>query len=457
MTKTATATDIHAILAVLQDREAAKSQINPDDNPFVHHDLKQLSHGLLKGADNIPAVNMAAKAPTELSYALEEGRFTVAQEGKADKSARRMAEARRRAERKVAYDRIVKSKKVPSQARMTEAWLVVVNLVTIIDKITRNKQRWATRYLGSNADDIPSMAREQIALVVAKQSQWPMPLLGEAAEQLGRIESGIPGAQVWNDDDPKHIKEVKKARKWLMGMVYNRIMGALVDSYTDAHNLRWENLDLLTTVMASIGGVADDPLGAYFKVEQSPLLMGAKFQRPGGINPDLLATAVSAAITEQGLDGLAEFLLDDDHRRTDGAVMWSKHAEAIFKLTPGGYGDWMWDQVIASTQHLARAENVRGEAAMNHCRNLFRSLPWLIVAVVRAFDPYTLGYNHANGRRAVLASEFELFYAPEDSPKREMLAPVLRYADTDEAVQALLEHLGQLVTGNDLLASAVNA
>jgi hypothetical protein len=94
--------------------------------------------------------------------------------------------------------------------------VIVVHLVTIIDNLAKSKQRWATRYLGSNADDIPSMAQEQIALVVAKQTKWDIEVLTEAAEQLGKIENGLPGAQVYADDDPKHKKAVMKARKWLM-------------------------------------------------------------------------------------------------------------------------------------------------------------------------------------------------------------------------------------------------
>jgi hypothetical protein len=57
----------------------------------------------------------------DLAYDLEVARFETAAEAKADLSTKRSAEARRRAERKVAYDKIVASKKVPSKARMSEA------------------------------------------------------------------------------------------------------------------------------------------------------------------------------------------------------------------------------------------------------------------------------------------------------------------------------------------------
>jgi hypothetical protein len=55
----------------------------------------------------------------------------------------------------------------------------------------------------------------------------------------------------------------------------------------------------------------------------------------------------------------------------------------------------MWDQVIASTKGQARAENVRGKAAMNHVRNLFEWLPGTIMAIVDALQIDTIGYAPA--------------------------------------------------------------
>lgn len=432
---TATTTNIMAILAVLNEKHEAKSRVDPEDNPYKDHDLQRLSHGSLKAADDQPALNMAAKWPTALSWDMEASRHKVAEEGRQDKSAKRMATARARAERKVEYDNIAASPTIPSQARMDEAWLVVVNLVVIIEKVAKSKQRWANRLLGSNADDIPQMACEKIALVLAKQTKFDLDVLTTAAVQLGKIDNGIPGDQTYSDDDPAHVKAVKKARKWLMGMVHNRIMGALVDSYTSINNLRWENLDIITTVMASIGGVGDDPMMSRFMADKAPSFMGARFQRPGGVDSNLLAVAVSAAFTEKGLDPLVEFILDDEHRRTDGAVEWTKYAETIFQLTPGGYGGWMWEQVVAATINHTRVGNVRGEAAMNHVRNLFKFLPGLIVDIVESFDPHMIGWSPTD-HRAVLASDFELFYL-SDAKRSQPLMPALRYPTSKEAAVVL--------------------
>lgn len=439
---------VTALVAVLNEREEAK-KAKPEDNPYAEHTLKDLSHGLRKGADNFPARNMAAFAETGAALELEGARFAVAEEGKQDKSAKRRAQARARAQRKVEFDRIAESKVLPSPERMQRAWLVVFWLVPIVSKIAKSKQRWANRLLGSNADDIPQMALEKMALVLAKQDKFDLDVLRVAAEQLNRSERGIPGDQAVDEAEPEERKQIRKARKWLMGMANNRVQGALVDSYTSANNLRWDNLDIIATVMASINGVGDDPMLARFKADRAPAFMGTRFQRPGGVDPDALAMAIAGAITEKGLDPLTEFLLDEENRRVDGAVEWSKHAETIFLLTPGGHGQWMWDAVCQSTATHSRQANVRGIAAMNHVRNLYSWLPDLIVSVIDSFDPHFIGWSTL-GHRAVMASDFELFYLPEPG-KRTVLEPALRYGSPEEAATALAEYLANLHTWKDMV------
>lgn len=453
---------VTALIAVLSEREQAKSRSNPEDNPFASHTLVDLSHGLMKGADNMPALNMAAKAPKDpLAYDLEHSRIEVAEAGRADKSARRMAQAKARAERKVEFDRIAESAVVPDPDKMQRAWLVVVHLVPIIVTISKSKQRWANRLLGSNADDIPQMALEKTAMVLAKQSKFDLDVLAVAAEQLGISQRKVPGDQaapLVTDSD--QVKQVKKARKWLMGMVNNRVMGALVDSYTNQNNLRWDNLDIIATVMASINGVGDDAMLNRFKADRAPAFLGTRFPAPGGIDGNLLAMAVAAAITEHRLDVMVEFLLDDEHRTVNGAVKWTECAEALFKLTPGGYGGWLWDQVVANTAGHARAENARGIAAMKHVRNLFEWLPGMIVDTVESFDFQFRSWSQTNMGKALLSSDFEGYLPEADGTlrgKRYPLTPALRYDTVLDAALALTEHLACLTTGNDLVASAVNA
>lgn len=440
---TATSHDIMALVVALNEREHAKLS-TPDDNPFKEHSLLDLSHGLLKSADNYPAQYMIQ---SNLGHDMEMARHEQSEIGKKDKSAKRMAAAKRRAERKVEFDKIADAPVKPDPKRMEEAWLVVYHLVPIVGKIAKSKQRWANRLLGSNADDIPQVAIEKMALVLAKQTKFDLDVLRTAARELAASEKGIPGNQSVDESEPDERKKVRKARKWLMGMVNNRVMGALVDTYTSVNNLRWDNLDIITTVMASVSGVGDDPMLNRFKADRAPAFLGTRFQRPGGVDANALAMAISGAITAQGLDPLVEFLLDDENRRTDGAVEWTKHAETIFLLTPGGHGAWMWDMVCKGTENHARRDNARGEKAMLHVRNLFSWMPDLIVRTIDSFDPHFIGWS--NEERAVMASDFESYLG--DPKKRTVLQPALKYGNIKEAASALTEHLANLHTWQDMV------
>lgn len=484
MTKTIHEQSVHRLAAALAAHHHAKTD-RSGENPYQEHDLSQMVTAGLRSDEKHPAKNMVAAG--DMGLALEEGRIEALAQDKKDKSAKRMARARQRAERKIALDAIADSPVQPSTERMKQAWLIVLHLNVIIDKVANGKRRWASRFLGTTMDDVPQMAKEKTALMLAK-SDKDLDLLGEAARQLGeqaKRTGMIPGDQKVDLDkeERKHIKRVRKARGWLMGVVNNRVMGALVDAYTNERNLRWENIDIIATVMASINGPGEDPLGANFKAGRAPAFLGTKFQRPGGVDAALLATAINAAITERGLDRLVELLLANT--RTDGAFPWSEMAEDVFMATTDG--EWKWQVVVEATTGrnrdgetwtMDRARKARGDFARQFVRAEFAWLPGFILGVLDAFDPKAIGWSthgtlaginaegervrlrptaKVTGPRAVLASDFELFYLPDAPEGRELLRPTLKFASSQEAAEALIEHLAMLVTGEDLVVSARNA
>lgn len=463
--KTQDITLVTKLLAVLNEHEQAKLA-TPEDNPFHERDLKDMTNnaGLLKSADKHPARNVAPESA--LGYEMEAARFTGLQEEKADKSAKRMAAHRARAARKVAFDEIANKPVIPSKDRMQEAWFVVFPLVTIVTKIALSKQRWSARFLGSVADDIPQIALEKMALVLAKSDKDLEPLR-QAAEELGGMakrSNQIPGDQRDESEDPdlrKQRRQAARNRKWLMGMANNRVMGALVDTYTERHNLRWDNLDLIATVMANISGVGDDPMTARFKADRAPAFMGTRFQRPGGMDANVMATAINAAITELGLDPIVEIILNDENRRVDGAIKWAHCAEQLFMAAPGGRGPWMWDLVVKATEHHKKPRRARADAARTFVRNQFEWLPFLIASVVEASEIKPIGFSAQPEQtsqlevRKIMASDLELFYLGEAPAPREMLRPALTYASRQEAAQILAETIGFLVTGEDVVNSVV--
>lgn len=406
--------------------------------------------GILKAADHRPALSMTPKGGHRMEAIREAG----LEAGRVDRSAKRTAANRARAERKKQFDDLVAAPIEPNKERLAEAWKVVLPLEPIIAKAALSKRAWASRFLGSNADDVPSMVLEACVLVLAKSDKH-LPLYIEAAEQLGeqQRESGkMPGEQ-FSEEENKHRKRLMQARKWLMGLINNRVMGALVDSYTAQRNLRWENIDLITTVMANINGPDDDAFIKRHKADRAPSFQGTRFAGPGRIDANLLATIVNSAITAHRLDPLVELLTDVENLRTDGAFSWAEHAPQVFLLSPEG-GEWMWDLVKQATAHMANPRRARADAARTHVRNLFEWMPGLIVDAVECFDYSPVARVVAHKRvHAVMRSPFEARMCDEG---RHHL-PAITFASHKEAAVMLAEHLGALVTGEDMVSGIVHA
>ena len=329
------------IAAALAMRGSAKPY-DATTNPVGDRTVMDLvhGHGILSSADQYPALDLTPKGG--IAYEMEQVRKAGLEAGRKDLSAKRMQATRARAERKAQFDAIAASPTRPPVERLAAAWEVVLPLEPIVRKGAQSKAAWASRFLGSSADDLPQMTLEAIVMVLAKSEQ-DLDVLKVAAQELGQqlASTGrMPGEQL-TDEARKERKKVGKARKWLMGLVNNRLMGALVDSYTSQRNLRWDNIDLISTVMANIGGPDDDAFIKRHKADRAPSFLGTRFQRPDGIDGNLLAQAITGAITHHRLDGLAELLLDPERVRTDGAFSWSEHAESVFLLSPQG-GQEVW-------------------------------------------------------------------------------------------------------------------
>lgn len=489
---TRTKNDIRKMLATaLEVTQQAKQQQDSDERPFSDHTLRQITQGkgILRSADQHPALPMTVKSaplesqitPLDLGWAavdpeaaeqaylsqwtnlashnIERGRRAGLNDGKQDKSARRMAVARARAERKKQFDALAASAVKPDPERLGQAWMVVLPMSGIVEKMAASKARWASRYLGTVVEDVPQQVIEAMVLILAKSDQ-DLAFLAKAARELGDESSRtgrIPGEQL-SDDERKERRDLAKARKWLMGMANNRVMGALVDAYTSVNNLRWDNIDLIATVMASIAGKGEDPANARFKADRAPSMLGTRYQRPGGVDPELVSAIIAAAITDRRLDALVELLLDEDNRRTDGAFMWTKNAERVFLSTEGGAD--RWNLVVRATEHLADPRSARAEAARRYVRHLFEFLPAVMVAAVESFDQEVIRRTMRNGAGIVahMESEFDYYvYLTGCSTERRPVRPTLDYATPTEAAEAILSVLGDALTGNEIAASIAYA
>lgn len=435
--------------ALAERRRSVYIKPAPEDNPLAGQDITALMHGVgvRTSADQHPAV-------LKPGLAMEQARLAGLRAGQIDRSAKRMAASRARAERKAQFDAIAAIPLRPGRERLTQAWEVVTPLTPVITRGAKAKHAWASRFLGSSADDLPSMVIESTVLVLAK-SDKDLDLLARAACELGqqlRDTGRMPGEQM-SEEERKERREMARARKWLMGLVNNRLMGALVDSYTSQRNLRWDNIDLIATVMASITGPEDDPFIKRHKADRAPAFLGTRFPAPGRLDANLLATTIGAAITERGLDPLVELLLDTERVRTDGAFSWAEYAEEVFALSPTN-GAEVWSLVYRATEHLLNPRRARADAARTHVRHLFEWLPGLVVSAVQAFDFEVVAHStFCQHQTAMLASQFEQHVHGE----RGLARPALVYASPAEAAQAITEHLAILVSGQDLVASMVFA
>lgn len=438
MTTNTLGTNLARRLAVHLDLDSKAAVLG--ENPLDQYDLPAVTYGA--GLDSPMEMNPAkSMAPAwGLGYDMEIARNQAITDGKADKSAKRMAWARQQAERKRDLEAMVaESKEVArlDEKRLAKAWEIGLSLSPLIERLSASKRRWAARYLGGVADDLAQVVLEEVVTVLAASSQ-DLDLLATAAEQLaGDKPRGSAGDRT--DEERKQAKRENRARGWLVRMVRNRVLDNLTNLYTEAHNLSWTNLDLIATVMASITGGTDDPISSHFKASKAPTMVGARFRAPGAIDVDVLQMAMNAAITERGLDLMVEILLDSDNRESGGAVRWSKIAREVFLATPGGLGEHYWRAVRDATAHLKSPKRARAEAAAKHVQNLFEWLPDLIVGVHDAFDIRPVGYKALpGGARAIMASDFE-DYLGEPPALREIFVPSLRFGSVEEAVRVLAD------------------
>lgn len=448
---TTTHDNIAQALVVALDRtaKAKHTPAKPEDNPLHAKNLVDLIRGggILKHADLLPQRDKHGSwmGPHDLNQQVIDG-LDARSNGRKDQ---RKKVARARAQRKQQIDAIAESPKVPDPVRLAKAWVVLRPMVPIYARIARSKGNWAKRYLGTINDDIAANAVESTVKVLAKGDQ-DLDLLALAAQQLaGEAErTGLPGDQkieeVEVDEDAarKQRRKEAKARKWLMGLANNRVMGALCDAYTEKHNLKWENLDVLETVMASINGAGDDPMMARFHADRAPQFITSRMYAPGTIDPDVLAMAIAGAITDRRLDRLVMLLTDEDNLRTDGAFMWTKNAEAVFLATENG--EQKWAAVVQATALHQNPEHSRAYAARTYVRDLFAFLPWLVRSVIEACTVERIGWRDG---RALMASAYDPDAFAEDGSRKRpgYLFPTPVYATTEEAARAIQENLSRVI------------
>ncbi len=121
------------------------------------------------------------------------------------------------------------------------------------------------------------------------------------------------------------------------------------------------------------------------------------------------------------------------------------------------HGEMKWQAVCLATQHMDNPRRARADAARAYVRNTFAFLPSLIVTAVQMFEWNTEQHiEYVDGHLvAHIESVFDGYL--DDDGKRHQVVPALTYATPEEAGRAIVEHLGNLLTGEDVVTSVVFA
>lgn len=205
-----------------------------------------------------------------------------------------------------------------SQAQVKDALDVTALLAAKIDLVAARRAQKASRLLGTVAEDATfetfSKVNRSIAGAIARDERSKEDLL-VAAEYLSN-EPGIPSVH-WRDEPPEHAS-------WLMSVIEYRSRTAIQDWY-DHKEPTIESLAYGDSVIAS---THSDDYYDRFCADRQLGIMGARFVRPGAIDPAIVQGIIMGAITERGLDALVELILSN--LRSDGYFPWSKHAEDVF-------------------------------------------------------------------------------------------------------------------------------
>lgn len=227
------------------------------------------------------------------------------------KRARRYRKGQQRAAEAQAHDR----KEVRKEA-IRDALDATSILSEKIDLVAQRRARKAARLLGSIAEDATFDTYKTVNRSIAGaiyRNERPKDELIAAAEWLSQ-QPGIPTVGL---EAPPHSK-------WLMSVIEYRSRSALQDWYE-----RHPSIESLAQGDSVIASTHQDDYYERFCADRQPLIMGARWARPGEIDPGVLQSVITGAITSRGLDPLVELVLAN--LRSDGTFPWSEHAGAVFQ------------------------------------------------------------------------------------------------------------------------------
>lgn len=244
-------------------------------------------------------------------------------------------------------------------------------------------------------------------------SDQDLAVLERAATEIGL---GVRPAQDATDIERRFNKKVSRGRRWLMATVNNCVMKAIDSAYRSDPNVRWENIDLIPSIMDAVNGSDEDAFVARFKADRKPSMSGWRWAQPGAVDQGLISAALAGAISDRGLDAMVELFLREENCYPSGGFRWRELAHAVFLLAPDCDGEALWQQVLKQTEPLSIKTQARTQAARRLAQHLFAWIPDFIVDIVPMIEDMPFG----DGRRYPLV-------------------PALSYATPHDAALAIAE------------------
>jgi hypothetical protein len=366
-----------------------------------------------KGADNYPA----KRNFTETANAMEAARSAGLKVGAIERESKRKKAALARTQRseqiEAAVNAAVSSPTAMPPERVEDAWLIVATLYPVIEAVARSKRNWVQRYLGDLTADTVGMTCERMVNVLVGSGK-DLSILLDSAEAVISKESAPALPEGATEEDVKRRKAVMKGCSWVMGVVNNCILQSINAAYHSEENERWQNLDTMTTIMASANNI-EDTYVARFKADRAPLMSGWRWAQPGEFDPALLSVALDAAITDRHLDPLVELFIAEGNMHR-GSFRWEALASQVFLLGPDG--EWLWDAVERESRNHKDPVNAQAIRAKAYVAQVFGWMPGFIVDVCHALPDLPFGDG-----------------------KRYPLVPALSYATAQDAAEAIMEVL----------------
>jgi hypothetical protein len=300
-----------------------------DDDPMARISLDQIlaGHGLLKG-DQSARTFVGSKA---IHRSPE---VTEAEKAARDRQHKTMRQRQRRQMEKRARIAVEREAKPIDKVRLGACFALLGNLTGVIANLTMQRYNRFRRVLGDIMVD--DLAQDSIIRI---------------AEALARTNDDIvmlAEATLWLKDAPQPYVSADgpQGSARLLGTIVRVIGRVIVDNYRANTTVAWvesiddngkriwvqkdttlESFELLETVAHNTRTDVDDML-SHTKADNKPKHKGSA---PGMREKRLFARMViDTAITARGLDWLANMMLDDERRRTDGSFKWTENADTIW-------------------------------------------------------------------------------------------------------------------------------